>query len=346
MSRQRTAHEADVRLERIKSRADIVRRTRRQLLDADKEGVRENRARARELRALKSTYRRDLAALMGSGDMRRYRDLRKKLSRASRSKRIRETTSLLDEIGFDWQRAGRLQNAYLDDARKLLAVDGGRFPRPPIGPAKSPWVTYSPPYSGDSWSYQWDRSDEASDPVFARHLDRGTGRIGSSIKTQLSGADDDDFLNAYYYTALNVWHTALATGPLEGYVTFEFNASSYSGQVKDESGFSDATYNQWARARFRVLDSAGVMDAQESRIFSFAGTDWGDGASWNNYVAKPRDLHSYYFRTNESFSQGSLLVVEAGVWNVTWFLSNDESITTSDDLDLRLDSLRVRSLPS
>ncbi len=302
--------------------------------------------RARELRALKSGYRRDLAALMGSTGMRRFRDLRKELSKAPRSKRIRETTSLLDEIGLDRVRAGQLQDPYLDDARKLLAVDDGRFLRPPIGPVKSPWVSYGPPYGGYFWSYQWDRSDETSDPVLSRHLDPNTGQIGSSIKTQLSGADDDDFLNAHYYTAVNVWHTALATGPLEGYVTFEFNASPYSGQVKDESGFSDATYNQWARARFRVVDSQGVTGIQESRIFNFVGTDWGHGESWNNYVAKPRDLHSYYFRTDESFSQGGLLLVEAGIWNVTWFQSNDESITTSDDLDLRLESLRVRSLPS
>ena len=349
MSRhQRTIHKSDVRLEPVKSLAEVVRRTRGRLLDLDKSAAKENSAQSRKLKALKKEYRRNLAALMGRAGLRRYQDLRRKPSKAARSKRIRESSALLDEIGIDRVRAGRLQKAYLDDARKVIALGDSDAPPPrPRAPSRdSPWVTYSAPYGGYFWSYAWDHSDEASDPVLARHLNPGSGQIGSSIKTQLSGADDDDFLNAEYYTALNVWHTALATGPLEGYLAFEFRASSYSGQVKDEFGLSDATYSQLARAHFRVLDSQGVLDTQESRIFNVIDTAWSEDASWNNYVAKPGDLHWYHFQTSESFSQGSVLVLEAGIWNMTWFLSDDESITTADDLDLRLDRIQVRSRPS
>lgn len=342
-------HKSDVRLDPIDSVSEAVRRrTRSKLLDLDEKSAKQNQALARQLRALKSEYRRNLSALMGAGAMRRYKELRKELAEAPRSQRIRESRTLLDEIGFDRVRAARLRKAYLDSARKLLRLDDVRIP--PRGPLldahKSPWVTYTAPYGGYFWSYAWSRSDEASDPMLARYLDRITGQIGSSIQTRLSGADDDDFLNAEYYTSLNTWHTALAIGPLEGYLALEFRTSTYSGQVSDEFGFSNATFSQFARARFRVLDSQGPLDTQESRIFNVIDTDWGDGASWSNYVSVPRDVHWYYFKTAASFDQGSALVLEAGVWNISWFIADDESITTVDDLDLRLDRIMVRSCPS
>jgi hypothetical protein len=341
-------HKSAARLEPIDSLSEAVRRRARgTLLDLDEKSAKRNQALARQLTTLRLEYRRNLSALMGSGAMRRYKELRKKLSKAPRSQRLRESRALLDDIGFDRVRAARLRKKYLDTARKLLQLDDvrNRSRRPLLDAHKSPWVTYTAPYGGYFWSYEWERSDEASDPVLARHLDRITGQIGSSIQTRLSGADDDDFLNAEYYTSLNTWHTALATGPLEGYLALEFSTSTYSGQVSDEFGFSSATFSQLARARFRVLDTQGVLDTQESRIFNVIDTDWGDGTSWSNYVSAPRDVHWYYFKTAASFAQGSALVLEAGVWNIAWFIADDESITTADDLDLRLDRIMVRSCP-
>ena len=344
-----TIHKHEVRLGRVDWLAEAVRRRASgRLLDLDRKAAQENKALARQLEALRSEYRRNLSTIIGSGGMRRYRELRKKLSKAPRSQRLRESSRLLDEIGVDRARATRLGKAYLEAARKFLGRNDAQLPpRPPlVGSRCSPWITYVAPYGGYLWSYAWNRSDEASDPVLARHLDPLTGRIGSSIQTRLSGADNDDFLNADYYTALNVWHTALATGPLEGYLAFEFSVSTYSGQVSDEFGFSDATYSQFARARFRAADPQGPLDTQESRIFNLIDTVWGDDDWWSNYVAVPRDLHWYYFRTAASFAQGSALLLEAGIWNVTWFTSDDESITTADDLDLRLDRIMVRSCPT
>jgi hypothetical protein len=343
-------HKSDIRLEPVDSRFEAERRrTRGRLLDLEKKRLRQNQSLARQLRALKSEYRRNLSALMGPGGLRRYRYLRKKRSKAPRSQRIRESNALLDEIGIDRLRTARLRKNYLDAARKLLAVDDARLPtrRPPLLDTRtSPWVTYTAPYGGYVWSFQWERSDEASDPVLARHLDRTTGQIGSAIQTRLSGADDDDRLYAEYYTALNVWHIALATGPLEGYFAFAFRTSTYSGQVSDEFGLSHATYIQHAFADFQVLDSQGWLDTQWSHMFTVADSASGEDAYWNGYVAAPNDVHWYYFKTPASFAQRSALVLQAGIGNMTWFLSDDESITTADDLDLRLDRIMVRSCPS
>ena len=95
-----------------------------------------------------------------------------------------------------------------------------------------------------------------------------------------------------------------------------------------------------------MLNTDGVIDEFESRMFVFIDTDWGSGTSWNNFVSMPRDFHYYFFRTEAVFAQGSSLLLEAGVRNMTWFFANDESIKTADDLNLRLDRIVVRSCPA
>jgi hypothetical protein len=37
------------------------------------------------------------------------------------------------------------------------------------------------------------------------------------------------------------------------------------------------------------------------------------------------------------------VLLEAGIMNTTWFECDDESITTADDIELRLDRIMVRS---
>jgi hypothetical protein len=329
----------------------LTEATRRRMLNAlskhDAASVRLNHAIVRELRALRTEYRRTLAALMGPAGARRWRALRSEMAEASRAQKLRASRALLDSIGFNRERADRLRRQYTAATSKLLQLRDVHFPPGGIvvDDRCSPNLTYTAPYDGFFWGFSWHRSDEASDPVLTRYLDMATGECGSAIETRLSGADDDDEVAVDFTTALRVWHTAQATGPLEGYIAFEFNNSTYSGTVSDEWGFSDATFSQLARASLRVLNTDGVIDQFESRIFNFIDTDWGDGASWSNFVSMPRDIHYYYFRTEAAFAQGSSLILEAGVRNMTWFFANDESIKTADDLNLRLDRIVVRSCP-
>ncbi|MDP9178491.1 MAG: hypothetical protein M3O61_12495 [Gemmatimonadota bacterium] len=347
-SKRKSGHEYDVRLGTAGSSASEIRRVRRDLLELDKNRRRGNRSIERELRSLGARYRRSLSELIGSTGMRQLRELRKQRSTMSRSQRIRRINALLEEVGIDRVQLLPLHRAYENDARALLSRGDERLlkrPRLP-GPCESPWVTYTAPYSGYFWSFNWERSSNPDNPTLTRYLDLTTGRTGSSIQTHLSGADDDDRLTADYYTGLNVWHTALATGQLEVYLAFEFTTSTYSGKVKDEFGFSNATWHQWGGARFLALESQAKFETQESRILHVIDTDWGDGASWTNYAEKPRDLHWYYFRTAAEFDQGTSLLLEAGINTLSWFHANDESVTTAEDVDLRLDRIMVRSCPA
>ena len=350
MPRNRTIeHKTGERLERSPWLSDA---TRRRMLNAlhkhDADSVRLNQAIVRELRTVRREYRRTLAALMGLAGARRYRALRSEMADAPRAQKLRASRALLDSIGFNRERADRLRKQYTAATSKLLRLRDVHIPPGGIivDDRCSPDVTYTAPYAGFFWGFNWHRSDEASDPVLTRYLDMATGECGSAIETRLSGADDDDEVAVDFTTALRVWHTAQATGPLEGYMAFEFNNSTYSGTVSDEWGFSDAIFSQLARASLRVLNTDGVIDEFESRMFVFIDTDWGSGTSWNNFVSMPRDFHYYFFRTEAVFAQGSSLLLEAGVRNMTWFFANDESIKTADDLNLRLDRIVVRSCPS
>jgi hypothetical protein len=142
---------------------------------------------------------------------------------------------------------------------------------------------------------------------------------------------------------LNVWHVPQGSGPLEIYVAFEFNNSPYSGKVRDELGFSDATYSHWAKARLKAADTAGRLEIQDSLIFNYINVAWGSDDDWDRKVATPRDRHWYYFKTTSTFDQGTPVLLEGGVHHMAWFEANDESVRLTSDMDLRLDRIMVRS---
>ena len=323
------------------------RRVERLLADETRNSIKASKALARELANRRLDYKHQLSDLMGRSNMRRFRRLRDDSADIPRAKRIRDARRFLESIGFDFQRAERLRQAYLRDTEKLLDRDAVVKPprrRLPLDEC-SPWVTYTAPYHGWSWAFAWSRSDEPDDPVLNRYLDSADGHIGSSISVRVSGADDDDSLQADYHTALNVWHTALATGVLEVYLAFEVNATPYSGKVTDEYGFSDATFQQWAGAQLRVADTQGAFEMQETQILNSIGTAWGDDEDWDRYAFKPRDRHWFFFRTSVGFQQGTPILIEGGIFNTTWFTCNDQSIRMADDVDLRLERIMVRTCP-
>lgn len=332
--------------------AALRKRMGDRLLVLDRKRARDAKALSRDLGALKSRYRVELRSLLGKGRIDRYVELRAELKGASRSRKKRESRAMLDEIGVDLLEVARIGKSYFEALRSRLTKDTLKLAalRHIAGrKTKNPWVTYSAPFDGDFWSWAWSRGDEADDPILSRVLDSGTGRIGSSVATRLGGADDDEFVSANYYTSLFAWHTALSTGPIEGYLAFTFNRSPYSGDVQDEFGLSHAIWNQWARARFRVVDSQGLSDTQEAKIFNVIDHtrdyEWGNDDGWESQVAAPGDVHWYHFKTDESFAKGSSLLLEAGVWNYTWFDADDTSVSTLADLDFTLDFIKVRSCP-
>jgi hypothetical protein len=321
------------------------RRVQATLKNIDRESIRANDGLRRQLRALRATYRGELEDLLGGQAIRELDAIRRRGAKLSRSQRKRQSQAVLDAVGVDRARIAALRLPSLAAGRDILSGEVPPVRAPDEGPCTSPWVTYSAPYSGYSWSFNWRRSSNPDNPALTRYLDPTTGRIGSSIATRVSGAGDDDDLEADYYTSLHVWHTPLATGPLEVYLAFEFTGSTYRGKVTDETGFSDAIVSQFARARLFSADAQDPIqrETQESLVYNFIDTVWGDDLSWSTFAFKPRDRHWYYFKTAAAFQRGSHVLLEAGIRHLTWFEVNDQSVSTEAILDLRLDRIMVRS---
>jgi hypothetical protein len=294
-----------------------------------------------DIQKLNSTYQRNFYKLISLDDVKKYLDLKRKLKNVPRLRRLRQIHHLIDGMGIDSMKATTLRNGYIKSLLKHLGSDV----RNPVNAGvfdeeHSPWVTYEPPFSGTFTTAIVSRSGGAKTPTRIQYLNATTGEIGSSIATQL---DDDGSLSVDNYTGLNVWHTPLADGPLEVYLVFEFLNSTYSCEVSDEWGLSDIVFNQWASAVLRVLGTAGI-ESQRSNIFNVIESIWGDDYSWSSYAAEPIDQHWYHFETTQSMTQGTPVLLEAGIRNVMWCDANNQSITTIDDIHLRLLKIMVRTI--
>ncbi len=303
-------------------------------------------AATKALAGVRRDYLKELTSLVGIRGIRELSEIRAG-RQLMRSQKIRRSIAVLETTGLTREHIRVLSHPFLVRSRDILAdaTQATEYELLHDGPCESPWVTYQPPFSGYVWSYNWHRSSGPANPVLARYLDTATGRIGSSIQVKDPDAGDDDDLSVDYYTGLNVWHTPLSTGPLEVYLVFKYVSSKYSGKIRDEFGFSDITYTQGAFARLLATDAVNPVqtEEQESSMYGFTDFIWGGDRDWDLEGARPRDLHSYFFRTGASFERGSTVLLEGGIHHMSWFRTNDESITMSSDVDLRLDSIMVRS---
>lgn len=340
------AQKSAMQLGSAESGSAAIPRARRLLLGSDKARQKETAQHLRGIRSLKAEYRESLAKLLGRRGKRELDEIRSGMTKRTRAHKNRQVRALLDDIGVDYRLIAALQKEYSDRARALNeSLTGPLLNTRPDDPfCNSPWVTYTAPFGGYSWSYNWDRSSGPDDPDMDRHLDVATGMVGSEITSRLTDAGDNEHLTAEYYTGLNVRHTALAFGRLEVYLAFEFSASSYSGKVDDEYGFSSATYSQWAKARLTTLGTqTGGPISFDRLMFNMIDTDWGDGASWSNYIAPDRDRHWYRFLTTATFLQGESAFIEGGIQHMSWFVANDESVAMRSNMTMFLERIMVRS---
>lgn len=343
---QKSDHRLSVHFGNVDKRPGAERRAQSIIAKIHREQRRSVAAAQRNLQPFEKDFRSKLAKLIGMSGMRELTSIRtnRKLTRA---RRIRQSLAALQQFGIDREQIRELRQPYLVLARDVLSgfAAGVRYPPPFDGPCESPWVTYTAPFNGYVWWYNWNRTSGPVNPTFARYQNIATGTIGSAIVVSDYDAGDDDHLNAEYYTGFNVWHTPLVTGPLEVYVAFEFESSAYEGSVEDEFGFSDVTHSQGASARMTAVDIQNPVQSVvlDSSMFGFTDFLWGDDDSWTREVARSRDVHWYFFKTAATFQQGSTVLLEGGLFHNAWFDTNDETVFMKADLKVRLDRIMVRS---
>ena len=307
----------------------------------------EQKGNARRLQGLSSAFRKNAAELLGAESFREYRALRKELKKATRSKRLRDSTAFLDTLSFDRMRLRRLRHEYFEAARSMLPDVHGDFDDLVVAPPRcSPWVEHRAPFAGVFDSPTFTKKGDVNAPTFTHSANPVTGLLRSGIRIRVSGAGDDDQMAAEHEAGFTTWHTTLESGRIEGFMVFEFRQQGiYEGEISDEFGFSDGLRSQGASARLKVYSLSQPVETLESHIFGETEFHWAEDDAWIRGVGNPRDLHSFYFRTANPYPQGAPIVLEAGIWNMAWFEVNDMSIDMTNDLDLRLDKIMVRSCP-
>lgn len=303
---------------------------------------------ARKLAALSTAYRKKAVNAIGAKAFREYRALKKELENAPRAKRLRATQKFLDAIAFDRMRLRQLRREYFAAARLLLPdiradLDGVFEMAPPDG---SPWVEHRAPFNGVFDWTTYTKQGDVNAPSFTTSANPATGVLRSRIRARVSDAGDDDQLTAEHEAGFTTWHTTLEDGRIEGFVVFEFRQRGiHRGEISDEWGFSNAVRSQSAVARLRVYANSGPVETLDSLIFAETEPHWGDADFWNHATGNPRDLHGFYFSTTRTYPQGTPLVLEAGIHNLAWLQVDDMSIDMTNDLDLRLEKIKLRSCP-
>ena len=312
-------------------------------------GAREQKATAQKVQALSSAYRKKAAVLLGVDSFTEYRALQKKFGNAKRAKRLSESNAFLGKLAFDRMRMRRLRHEYIEAARSVLddvIGDLGDFRPPVLPPRCSPWVEHRAPFAGVFDSPTFTKKGDVGAPTFTHSADPVTGLLRSGIRIRVSDAGDDDQMAAEHEAGFTTWHTTLESGRLEGFMVFEFRQrGTYQGEISDEWGFSDGLRSQGAVARLKAYSLTEPVNTVEGHIFGETEFHWAEDDIWIRGVGNARDLHSFYFRTASSYPQGAPVVLEAGIWNMAWFQVNDMSIDMTNDLDLRLEKIVVRSCP-
>lgn len=186
------------------------------------------------------------------------------------------------------------------------------------------------------------QSDEPDDPVLTRYLDLSNGQIGSSIHTRLSGADDDDVVNAKYYTTFKLSHQVREAGYLEAYLALRVVNLYYARTASDEWGFSSYTLSQFTQPQLRILAPDGTWEIKSRLLYNYIEDDH-KAFPFVEWVFPSSDIHWFHCRSDQLYSAGDWVLLEAALQNVSWFTADDYSITTASDVDLRLDRVAVRS---
>lgn len=299
----------------------------------------------RELDVVQADYNKRLTKLLGRSGMLELDAIRnRKLNRAQKKRRV---AALLKELDVEPSDISDVRRRSHRGSQELTTHPAIPLRVPYDPPCGGPVVTYTPPYRAYYWEYHWQRSSNARVPLMDRYVNSDTGRVGSRLRTSVAHPDNDDRVSVEYYTGINFWHVPQSTGPLEIVLTFAFPEARFAGKITDEIGFSDCTISQFAEARIRVVDSQDPTQFADSSALMISRSRYLDGhdARWDELQTQPYESRSYRLKTLWGFTQGSTVLIDAGVNHVTRFTTDDESVSSLANVDLILARVDVSSCP-
>ncbi len=235
-----------------------------------------------------------------------------------------EKHELYHGLGFDTKKAIALRKRYLDKARVAIesSIDlDAEMPREtPTEPPRAtsnPWTWVAPPYLGQwTWTpaptgsagYRW-RSATAS---------AKTGEVHLWSAMDLFGADDSDWSTIGLMGEVGFWFQMPAAGAVEAWIYLLDINADYSGQLRDESGCSDAAVEQLSRA---YIWTSGSVERYSTLIDYRRGESEG---SWAISLTPGKTI-SRNLLSQKAYAGGEWVYVTAGVRDLNYFWVDDMS---------------------
>ncbi|HXT14578.1 MAG TPA: hypothetical protein VN706_03035 [Gemmatimonadaceae bacterium] len=255
---------------------------------------------------------------------------------ALRRRLVNESHAFLDSIGVD---RNAFHNLGLDYAGKLAALFDRTLGHGESAPAESSRKrnhTFLPPFSGSSsfahnFFSKGDSSDDMTAPTFNFFLSFQTGEMGSSTACAVSDASDYDESSVVCRSAMRQWFQMPALGQVRVSNLLEVINSHYSGSVYDEWGWSTIDLKQGLRYYAQV-----TSPTVGPRVYYYPLVGWQnevtdeDAPAWSTQRWPAGQNEGMFVQTvlPGVIAKNTWVLVDVGVENSNWFLSNDVTVTS------------------
>jgi hypothetical protein len=299
------------------------------------------------IQELNMKYLEDLYSIIGSKNLRQYQTLhRKRMEKMRiatlecpatnegykeleqiRRKIVEKSLDVIKKSNIKKSKIKKLQKAYKRKANNIFMTTIGKGKNIREDTSRIKNTDYEPPFSGWAWAYSWNwsKSGGLPNPEFSRYLDHNIGLVGSHSYLHLIDADDSDYAEVLYRTAVRQWYRMPKLGQVKVKVEVERIETPYWGGIEDECGWSEIDLRQHMKLFAQV-----TIPTVTPRIYlsSSANIDYHDtnesSHSWSRTGGYAGTTSSSgYYTIPGPFNTGTWVVVDVGVETRNNFSTND-----------------------
>lgn len=300
------------------------------------------------MQSVRKEYLDELYSIVGEDNLQQYLTLHKKRIEKMRSvtiecpptvegykkikdirrRTVEQSIELINKSKVDVSNVKTLQETYRDKAFKVFSETIGKgeiVTKEPSDNLKN--TDFEPPYSGWSWDYSWSwsKSGGLPNPSYQRYLDHTLGRVGSYSYTQVTDADNSDYVQVLYRTAVRQWYRVPKIGQVRVKVELESIDTPYWGSIEDECGWSEIDLVQQTRVYAQVTVPVGNPRIYLWHPAAFENRDTNESSHSWSWARGPAGIlsSSGYNTLPGAFDSGTWVVVDVGIETWNYFLSND-----------------------
>lgn len=258
--------------------------------------------------------------------------------------------AFLADIGFDRDAARALREEFHVRSARLRdelteGVGSETFAlREEEVPAEvhNPWAFFRPSFPGGISERYLGRTPGAQIYDHQSYYDRTTGTVGSLTRVKDFLASDYDYAYCMYKTGVRFWWKLPEDGRIELYMRLRAKNSTYWGDFRDEWGWSDAQCQQNSRGYMQVLwPHVGRVHYDTLLDYHRRGTD----AHWVKRIQSAGGTRHPHIYSRDRYYAGKWALIEVGVIDYNFFVTNDVSVHSSMEMLWILDWAALKMRP-